>query len=232
MNPEHQQQILAAIYSFHEDLLSSWPVVCAKGCSSCCTQSVTMTALEGRYILRYLQETSNQAVLEKLAPKTVLPTSLHQQTTNQFAGACLEGRQTPMAAGGWNLTPCPFLEGNACAMYPARPFGCRALASLASCQQKGIAEVPELLLTINTMLLQLIEHLDQGGAWGNMLQLLLFFTRNNPGNKMPAGILISKPCPGFLVPPEEQGEIELLLEDLFSIQVGKSSLGEYFGYHC
>ena len=76
-----------------------------------------------------------------------------------------------------------------------------------------------LFLTLNTVILQCIEHLDQGRPWGNMYTILKMI--NDPSLKKPfeidTNVLISEPIPGFLVPPEEKEKIHYQLQTLMKI---------------
>jgi Fe-S-cluster containining protein len=220
---------LQAIYSFHEELLGRWSFTCRQGCSTCCTQSVTMTGLEGEHLLGYLQRQQEMGILERSVRSR--PSGQPQLTTNQFAAACLQGHALNAEPEGWDLTPCPFLKNNCCRAYQARPFGCRALASLGSCDVIGAANTPPLLLSVNIMLMQVIEHLDQGGLWGNMLEVLACLAAPPSGqdDTLPFRLLTNRPCPGFLAIPGEEEELCRLQKELFSMQVGGRSLGEHLG---
>lgn len=218
-----------SICFWHEEWSRSFSLACRCGCSSCCTRSVTMTELEGTILREYLVQEGKADLLRDmpvLAAGDVRPRS----TTNQFAAACREGIETAGESDDWNLAPCPFLAANRCTVYPARPFGCRAFASQARCSLSGSAVVPSLLLTVNTILLQLIEHLNQGGRWGNMLDLLATMkdpakTRREP----PPNLLTCQPCPGFLIHPKEQAEVEQLITRLFQEPIETFSLGQLLG---
>lgn len=50
-----KQKLLHALYDQAAEIYADTKWSCKKGCSSCCTQSVTITTLEGRVILEYLQ---------------------------------------------------------------------------------------------------------------------------------------------------------------------------------
>jgi hypothetical protein len=81
------------------------------------------------------------------------------------------------------------------------------------------------------MLMQVIEHLDQGGLWGNMLEVLACLIAP-PGKRkgaLPFQLRTSLPCPGFLIAPAEEEESWRLQKELFSMQVDGRSLGEYLG---
>jgi Fe-S-cluster containining protein len=230
VDPILKQKALARIYSWHEEWSRALPLACRKGCSSCCTRSVTISGLEETYLREHLAQagkTGLLAGLPALAPDGARPAS----TTNQFAAACLQGIESAGEPDGWNLAPCPFLLDRCCTVYPARPFGCRAFGSLTRCDSTGAAELPHLLLTVNTVIFQLIEHLDQGGAWGNLLDLLAAAAEADGDQRQEPRppLLTCIPCPGFLIPPEEQAEVEHLLAGLLREPVGSISLGELLG---
>src|SRR3989339_1362684 len=183
---------------------------CQQGCTSCCTQSVTMTTLEGEGIYAYLEETGRdcgQIIERMLAQRQDMNSP--QVTTNQFAQFCLEGREVDISVNNgasWNFSPCQFLENGDCSIYPVRPFACRALVSQKVCAQGGAAEMAPVVVTLNTIWLQIIEHVDQGGFWGNMLDVLAFLQNTHSGRTAEplAGkttrLLKNLPVPGFLLP--------------------------------
>ncbi|MEJ2034452.1 MAG: YkgJ family cysteine cluster protein [Deltaproteobacteria bacterium] len=226
MNPTLKEQALACIFSWHEKWSRIFPLACRGGCSSCCTRSVTMTGLEGTILRNYLEQESKIGQLQEL-PVLAAGDARPQSTTNQFAAACLQGIETAGEPAGWNFTPCPFLVDHHCTIYPVRPFSCRAFASLAPCHLSGAADAPSLLLTVNTILCQLIEHLDQGGLWGNMLDVLPALSET--GANTQGELLTCQPCPGLLIPPEEQEDLEELLARLFEEPIGSSTLGGLLG---
>jgi len=79
-------------------------VPCAKGCSACCYQRVTISTLEAEYI----------AFNTGRAAKRVMP------------GAPMK----PIEAFGRG-TPCTFLDGNGeCSIYDSRPYMCRNYVTL------------------------------------------------------------------------------------------------------
>ena len=47
-----KQQILFTIYDIFDQWNSDLDKACQRGCSGCCTQNVTITAVEGEAILR------------------------------------------------------------------------------------------------------------------------------------------------------------------------------------
>jgi Fe-S-cluster containining protein len=188
---------LQAIYSFHEELLGRWSFTCRQGCSTCCTQSVTMTGLEGEHLLGYLQRQQEMGILERSVRSR--PSGQPQLTTNQFAAACLQGHALNAEPEGWDLTPCPFLKNNCCKAYQARPFGCRALASLGSCDVIGAANTPPLLLSVNIMLMQVIEHRIKGDYGAICWRYWPAWQRRQAGRMIPcpSACLLTGPAPVF-----------------------------------
>jgi len=215
---------LAAIYSLYAQWVKPYAFACRKGCAACCTRSVTMTTLEGEMISAYLagQRPDLLSLLDDL-PDT-LPTT--GPTTNQFAAACLRGEELPEEPGHWDFTPCIFLYNGSCAIYPVRPFMCRSFGSRVRCKEGGEAEIEPLLLTLNTVIMQCIEHLDQGRPWGNMNSLLRRITAH--AEKEGTGYFLAEktqslPIPGFLLLPEERIALREQIAQLMRLLNGKEA---------
>ncbi|CAG35277.1 hypothetical protein [Desulfotalea psychrophila] len=76
---------------------------CHRGCSTCCTQNITVTATEAELIHKFAVEEDKQEWLaEILSAKRDLEKP--KMTTNDFAKACLEGRDVDPGTMG---LPCP-----------------------------------------------------------------------------------------------------------------------------
>ena len=79
--------------------------------------------------------------------------------------------------------------------------------------------VEPFLLTVNTVCLQFIEHLDQGGFFGNLNDVLAFLISDEK-RRLPAamsgrhGLSPNKPIPGLLIPPEHRQRMQPFLLDL------------------
>ncbi len=233
--------ILNTIYRVFADWSHSLPTVCKQGCSACCTQNVTITALEGEEILRFV-------VTENLAPwlaERLTQPRTHrsaEMTTNDFAEACLEGRETDPGVLH-NTLPCPFLEENSCRIYLVRPFGCRLFASTKRCSSTQPALVPDYYFEAATAVSQLIEHLGQREYWGNMLDVLPALLDINEfrdiGTRLDQTLIIkarlrtltAKPLPGFLLSDEEGGKVAQLLETIFSTEVEGKRLEDILNGH-
>lgn len=211
------------------------PFVCSPGCATCCSCDVSITALEAKLIFNHIEQ-------QELTPwlcsriETVLPTlpsstcSTPQQSTNAFAAACLAGEELPDQEQVRSLPPCPFLEKSRCRIYAVRPFHCRCFASQIRCSIEHSAQAPEHYLQGATIVLQFIEHLSQGQAWGNMLDVLAQLC---PTDIQPRKAFLqqSLPLPGLVLSEDEYKKFEPLLEIIFSAPVrGKTMEDILNGY--
>lgn len=216
--------LLEAVYELHENWFANHAVACRSGCSTCCTQSVTMTELEGlRIIEHFTKESAQKQLIPLLADRP--RKSRQPASTNAYARLCLEGREPEESEEtDWDMTPCPFLSNNRCSIYQVRPFMCRAFVSVKNCGDAGTAELPSHLVTANTVFMQIIEHLAQGMAWGNMLDVLRLITEKQEDSKDIAqeNLGLSEPVPGFLIGPEESGD----LQGLFAALENKQAEGK------
>lgn len=207
---------LLRIYGHYDRWAGEFSSACRKGCATCCTRSVTMTTLEGELLTEYL------AVRADLPPQPeAMPAAVPAPpaTTNQFAAACLRGEDEGEAQPAWDTAPCFFLRDNCCTVYPARPFMCRSFASRVRCDRTGAAEIEPFLLTLNTVILQCIEHLDRGRPWGNIYAVLRSLRKQQGKEEMNGepGLLIADRIPGFLIPPEEADRMNGVLRNLLDV---------------
>ncbi len=217
---------LQEIYRFHASWASKLDLACHKGCAACCTRNVTLTELQ------------EQAQLDRLSQRLQLKgrTGRPAMTTNEWAGDCLEGREINGDGCDQVLDPCPFLDqAQGCSMYPFRPFACRCFGSSVDCGRTGMAEQPDILMEVNTVTLQIIEHLGQGNCWGNMLDVLPMLIRKNEARqenensgelqpeKTDKYLRRAGPLPGFLVMPDQQAAVQAYLDELFSIRISRTT---------
>ena len=180
-----------------------------------------MTTLEGQQIVAYLEREkrlkATVALLENSSPAQRPRSKL---TTNEFALLCMQQQEIPEDEGQWSFAPCPFLQDDCCTIYPVRPFGCRSFASLNRCQPGGEALVPPHFISLNTAVLQLIEHIDlQDGLWGNMADVLDFLITGEKENRLTRAHAL----PGLLISPEDQKEISPLLNQLSASRIGEAT---------
>ncbi len=198
------------IYRIYEKEIVELSFVCRVGCSTCCTQSVTMTTAEGGSIMDYLhREGRALPVLPDTAGR-----SRPACTTNGLAACCLAEMEVPPEIDeAWVYEPCMFLADDRCTIYPVRPFACRSFASLSNCAESGVAEAPDWFITLNIVVSQLVEHLDRGGRWGNMIDVLRYLESGETGVGKEI-LLASQPVPGLLVMREELPVVDRFLARL------------------
>jgi len=200
-----------------------------------------ITAVEGRYIYNYiLQQKKAKWFAGKLLQFDM--TQKINLTTNGFARLCLEKKEINEDDVGCQENGiCPFLEENCCTIYAVRPFACRSFASTKDCHDTDTAQLSERLLVINTVTMQLLEHLGQKRYWGNMLDVLMALVQEKENwavkkyisgdGKIERAIkntLTAEPIPGFLVKPEEVEEVNRYLHSILSEKVGLRTIEEIF----
>ncbi|MBT8360464.1 MAG: YkgJ family cysteine cluster protein, partial [Deltaproteobacteria bacterium] len=164
-------RILKSIYQSFDSWAADIKTACHQGCATCCTQAVTMTEIEGNYILDYVSRSGRMDWLLDRLLTDDLPMHRPLYTTNEIAQACLNENDIDPEMGTFDRS-CPFLDHKNCSIYKARPFSCRSFASQNACQPGSTAEIPQYYLSAATAVSQLIEHLAQHLYWGNMLHIL------------------------------------------------------------
>ncbi len=232
-----------ALYK-HATWCKSSSIVCEKGCAYCCTQSVTITSVESREILNFIY--NNKRLCKKYREQKLVIIENEPvkplMTTNQFATYYLnQNLPENEAKETWNFKPCIFLKEDSCSIYPVRPFGCRSFISLKNCVEFGSAEIPPLFLTLNTVWMQLIEHIDAGEYWGTLNDVIFVMSNEDKiveqqKNKAKATavrfandrLLKNEKIGGFLIPQEELGRVRQIITRLFQEEIA----GKPFAEHC
>lgn len=209
-----RRECLLRIYGLYDRWTGEFAFACRKGCATCCTRSVTMTTLEGELLTEYLAAHPELPLIPSGMPAGI---PAPPTTTNQFAAACLRGEEADDTQPLWDTTPCCFLRDGSCLVYPVRPFMCRSFASRVRCDLTGAAEIEPFLLTLNTVILQCIEHLDHGRPWGNIYAILRSQRKTEPEGKREPGLLIAERIPGFLIPPEEMARMDGFLRQILAL---------------
>ena len=238
MEISEKLRMLGRIYDIYETFSKGLTVACVRGCAACCTQNVTMTTLEGYRIVDHLISTGRISLFEHLHRSADQERFQPTVTTNEFAALCLQGEDLPEEKNAWPRAQCPLLSDKECLIYPERPFGCRCFFSKQKCEAIASAVVDPLLLTVNTVFLQCVEHIDGGGLLGNMTDVLLFLESEeqrkhyevNASVNYPEGLAVNRCIPGLLVPPEHHLRIQPILQELrararITWQISRSDLG-------
>ena len=221
-----KEMLLDTLYEVYSKWVERLPLACEKGCAACCTQSVTMTSLEGEEVLGFVKRKGMEKWLIEKLGKATAGKNMAAITTNQYAKACLEQREVSEdIQGNWNFMPCVFLEKNICSIYEVRPFGCRSFGSLVRCSDNNEAEIASMHLTVNTVFTQIIEHLSSdGGNWGNMTDILENLVENNAS--VSKELLPAQSIPGFLLEPREIKTVHILLKKLCEQSEEKRTFGD------
>lgn len=223
--------ILGGMYDIYEAFSTRLSVACVRGCATCCTQNVTMTTLEGYRIVVHLISTGQLNLFQRLHR------SAHQErfqptvTTNELAALCMQAENLSEEECDWPKVACPFLSNNECLIYLERPFGCRCFFSTQRCEAITRALVDPFLVTVNTVFLQLIEHIDSGGLFGNMTDVLLFLASKtqrkryeiNASPNHLAGLPVNRGIPALLVPREHHLKIQPILHEIKTLIEPKPS---------
>jgi hypothetical protein len=139
---------------------------------------------------------------------------------------CAKGIEPPTEDDpGWNA--CPLLKDDLCPFYTARPFACRCLVSRQDCGKAGYAEIDDFVLSVNTVFLQTIEHLDAEGCTGNLIDVLRTMAQegnrnhyeNNRLKCANAGLISNQPLKVLMIPPEHRTKMEPILKSLQEIRI-------------
>ncbi|WP_456430831.1 YkgJ family cysteine cluster protein [Thermosulfuriphilus sp.] len=217
---EEKERLLKSLYDYYEQILSKVELACRPKCAACCTHNVTLTSTEAFYLLKGLKEKGRLDLLERVKRASSRPRYRPAVTTNELAKICLQGQEPPTEEGH---TPgdCPLLEDDLCPIYEFRPFACRSLISKVPCPEKGEALIPPHLFTLNTALLQVLEYIDLGGLYGNMIDVILFLEawERGEGQIIPDHLLSCHPIPELAVPPEHDHVVRPAIGRLYRQEI-------------
>ncbi len=217
---------LRQIYEIYDHFTSGLELACRKSCAHCCTTGVTLTSLEAYKIIQQLDAEGDERWIAKIAQAAKKPHFQLKMTTNQLANVCAAGAEPPAEENTeWNA--CPFLSDSRCPIYAVRPYGCRCLVSRHDCGKAGYADVDDFVLSVNTVFLQTIEHLDAGGCTGNLLDVLeVMAVKENRQSYADgrldcrsAGLLANEPMKVLMIPAEHRTRMEPILQSLRDIRV-------------
>jgi hypothetical protein len=225
MNLNAKLHTLGKIYGVYDRFTAAMTVSCGPRCSTCCTPDVAMTTLEGIFVLNRATSEVKNRLLKKLEAIPHANRFCPEITLNHLARRYTQGKEIPEEKDHLPEGRCPLLEDDLCLIYPARPFGCRCLVSTRNCRITGFAEMDPFRLTVNTLFLQFIEHIDAGGLFGNLSDILLFFQsekivkayENNTGLEPKASLIQNEPISALLIPPEHKHRAEDILCELQDI---------------
>ncbi len=226
MNLSNKLTALNKIYEIYAEFTASLDLACKKYCAHCCTTSVILTTLEGYKIFKTLLSKGSTQWIDKIRQASAHKRFQPKITTNQLANLCAEGIEAP-AEEGTEWKQCPFLIDLHCPIYRVRPFGCRCLVSRNACGEKGYADMDDFVLSVTTIFLQVIEHLDDKGCSGNLIDVLGVMAseknrqayENNRLKCSTIGLIANRQLKVLMIPPEHRTKMEPILKSLREIRI-------------
>jgi len=218
---------LDRIYAVYDEFIRAQETACKTHCHQCCTTHVTLTTLEASKICETLPPGEREKLFRRVREASGLKRFRPALTTNALAELCAEDEDLPAE----NETPanekCPLLTEDLCSIYASRPFNCRCFISRTPCGEKGFADVDEVVLAMNTLFLQTVEHVDADGCSGNLLDVLEVLSREEKRAAYAEGrlhctengLIANRPMQVLMLPPEQRERIEPILSKLRAIRV-------------
>ena len=222
---EQRLIVLNKIYGLYDDVVKNLDVACKKHCSACCTPDVTMTTLEGYLIANHMVSNGQADLFESIQTKISKNRFKPHITTNRLADLCMKGDDPPEEEKTHSNKRCPVLKDNLCPIYEVRPFGCRCFISKHDCSKAGYAEVDPFDMTVSTLFMQFVEHIDFMGFSGNFADvvLLLAAKENRDNYKMnilnhpDADFVSNLKIKVLMVPPEHRMKVKPVLDALLNL---------------
>lgn len=202
--------VLRRIFEVFDSVTTGSRNVCREGCAACCTRNVGMTGLEGMYLLDGISEAEKKEVLKRIHADIDKERLIPKITINGMADLCMAGEDLPDEDSDPAWGSCPLLEDNRCLVYSSRPFSCRCMVSKRRCDETGFADMDDWQLTLNNIFMQYIEHIDQGGFYGNLSDILM----KEGGGGSDKNLIVNQPVKMLMVPPEHRQRIQGVLEQL------------------
>ncbi len=226
MNINTKLILLKKIYKLYDRFAAGLSVACKRFCAHCCTCNVVMTTLEGYIIADHLIRSGQSKELDKLLSLRSKQRFQPKMTTNMLADLCAKGGDIPAEQSDATWGNCPFLENSDCPIYPVRPFGCRCFLSKRNCGNNGYADVDSFVMSVNSVFLQFLEHVDADGYSGNLIDILNMM-RDESNRKLYCHGVLKRtgttliPNRGFsvlFVPPEHRSRLKPILTSLQQIK--------------
>lgn len=229
-----KKTLLLRTYDIYDAIVSEFESACRNSCATCCTQNVLATTLEASVLLESGGDERLGQVRGEVLPNRMQPSL----TVNTFANRCIHSQEIPSSLPIMVKTSCPLLEQTSCAVYRGRPFACRSMWSRNLCRPESTAIVDPLLVSINGVFQQIIEDIDSGGLYGNLLDIMLHLETAEirrsycRGQRVRAGegLIFNAPNPGFLVPPEHRSYVGRSLAPLWRETVSGFLFKEAISY--
>jgi hypothetical protein len=231
VSPKIKKQLLKALYEAYDEAASDFSSACTRQCDVCCTHNVVATSLEAEVLLKCLEDAGRTDVIQAMEGTPTVRRLRPALSINALAACCLRRIEPPEEESEIERLPCPIRGKDGCYCYDARPLGCRCVWSEELCSPDGEAVMRPLLVTINGVFQQIAEHLDIGGLYGNLSDLVIALGNRDIQSAYRSGwplkatlhLHCTVRSPGFLVPPEHRHAVSRVLSRLWEKRVGDRS---------
>ncbi len=218
---------LDQIYAAYDRFCDSLDLACKKYCAHCCTSNVILTTLEGYIIADRLMRAGKLYMIDQLLQADVPSRYQPQISTNRLAELYAANAKVPEEEIGTEWEECSMLDKNTCTIYDLRPFGCRCLISRQNCGQTGFADIDDFTLSVNTVFLQTIEHLDADGCSGNLIDVLRVMASGDNRQAYAedrlkceaGGLIVNWSLKVLMIQPEYRTRMEPILQELRQIRI-------------
>jgi hypothetical protein len=168
-----------------------------------------------------------QKIVDRLESVDEIPRFKPVLTTNRMAELCAADARVPTEDAGGELQACSLLDNSLCTIYDLRPFGCRCFVSRQNCGDLGYADIDDFTASVNTVFLQVIEHLDAEGCSGNLIDVLQVMASDDNRRAYESGgleceahgLIVNWELKVMMIPPEHREKIEPLLQRLRAINL-------------
>jgi len=227
MKIKSKLEALNRVFEIYDAFSSTLDLACKEKCAHCCTTNVTMTTLEGYKIVDDLIASGKLDVINKLKRMEVMPRFQALLTTNRMAELCAADAKVPEEETADEWQDCSLLADRLCTIYDLRPFGCRCFVSRQNCGETRYANIDDFTASVNTVFLQVIEHLDAEGCSGNLINVLQFMApadnrqayEQGEANCEDSGLIVNWELKVLMIPPEHRERIEPILQQLRKINL-------------
>jgi hypothetical protein len=227
MEIERKLKALDRIYAVYDEFIRAQETACKTHCHQCCTTHVALTTLEAYKICETLPPGERDKIFRRVCNASGLKRFRPALTTNALAELCAADEDLPAENEAPADEKCPLLTEDLCSIYALRPCNCRCFISRTPCGEQGYAAVDEMVLAVNTLFLQTVEHVDADGCSGNLLDVLGVLANAEKraayaggalhctGN----GLIANRPMQVLMLPPEQRERIGPILSQLRAIRV-------------
>jgi len=227
MKIKSKLEALNRVFEIYDGFSSTLDLACKEKCAHCCTTNVTMTTLEGYKIVDDLIASGRLDVIDRLKEMEEMPRFQPLLTTNRMAELCAADAKVPEEETADEWQDCSLLTDSLCTIYDLRPFGCRCFVSRQNCGETGYADIDDFTASVNTVFLQVMEHLDAEGCSGNLINVLQFMVaadnrqayEQGETNCEDSGLIVNWELKVLMIPPEHRERIEPILQQLRRINL-------------